>query len=436
VKRGAYVSLALTLAGCHSCSRQPEVHTESKDAAVAVVAPDSGAAPALMSLLSFCEARVAVSSTVRNPHDFPEHLIDGKADTAWNGKTGDLVGGFIAFRVPREARVDRVRLTAGFDKIAKDGRDLFTGNHRMKKLRILRDGALLREATLNVELRGLQSIAIDAAGGDYKLEVTETVAGTVAAWKELTVSEFQVLGDPGPKRLASPVTPRVRVGSLDAAEYDAALPSTKSMEGWPSLKAYCARFRADHEAEVRAQFSSPDFPCQDPSAHAVCATIEHQRLEGLDEFRAITQVNRADESSDDTDYVVEVADGAFARIAGEGHGRCELGDPGSNSVEIVSVEGRRTAAGAPVVLVVSDSKSFSPMYSDPDTGEPAMWVSTTGQRMLTVCRLDASKHPTCNEGNVLGTFETRDGSTAPFEAWQEKKTFTLTPDGGVTLSPR
>nr|MCU0685220.1 hypothetical protein [Polyangiaceae bacterium] len=57
--------------------------------------------------------------------DFPEHLIDGKPETAWNGKTGDLVGGWVAFRLPSGVRVRRIELSAGFDKVSSAG-DLFT----------------------------------------------------------------------------------------------------------------------------------------------------------------------------------------------------------------------------------------------------------------------------------------------------------------------
>jgi hypothetical protein len=132
----------------------------------------------MASLLAWTDSRVVVSSTVDNPRDFPEHLIDHDPSTAWNGKTGNLVGGFIGFRVPKEARVDRIRITCGFDKISGDNKDLFTANHRIKKVRITRDLELMKEVTLDTERRELQSIPIHGRGGDYKIEVLETVPGT------------------------------------------------------------------------------------------------------------------------------------------------------------------------------------------------------------------------------------------------------------------
>jgi hypothetical protein len=46
-------------------------------------------------LLGIVPAKIAVSSAVRNPRDFPEHLVDGDPNTAWNSQTGDLAGAWI-----------------------------------------------------------------------------------------------------------------------------------------------------------------------------------------------------------------------------------------------------------------------------------------------------------------------------------------------------
>src|SRR5262245_50575497 len=125
----------------------------------------TGAAPRtpnsdpVVDLLHTVDATVAVSSKVDNPLDFPEHLVDGKPETAWNSKTGD-VHGFISFRVPKSARVTRVELTVGFDKIAPKG-DLFTMNYRITKVRLSREGKVIREAALDSEKRGLQALDID-----------------------------------------------------------------------------------------------------------------------------------------------------------------------------------------------------------------------------------------------------------------------------------
>jgi hypothetical protein len=179
--------------------------------AAASTAVKLGAAPNLLDLVP---ARVAVSSTVVNPHDFPEFIVDGKMDTAWNGKTGDLVGGFIAFRVPRDAHVKGIEMTAGYDRV-KGSVDLFTANHRIAKVQISRDGAVLGERALDPNVRGLQTVAVDGPGGDYEIKVLATLPGTKKEWKELTVSEFRVVGDPGKERRTAEQPLRVVVGKLD-----------------------------------------------------------------------------------------------------------------------------------------------------------------------------------------------------------------------------
>jgi hypothetical protein len=163
----------------------------------------SGVAPkkVIVNLLDVVPATLAVSSTVVNKHDFPEHLIDGQPGTAWNSKTGDTRG-WIGFRIPEDAHVDAIELTAGFDKVS--GKlDLFTANHRITRVAISRNGKRIREAAVDPNVRGMQTIAVDDAGGDYKVEVTDTLPGTKKEWKELVVSEFRVLGKPG-KLLRAP----------------------------------------------------------------------------------------------------------------------------------------------------------------------------------------------------------------------------------------
>lgn len=167
------------------------------------------APPKIVDLLHFTPAIVAMSSKVDNPKDFPQHIVDGKLETAWNGRTGDLVGGWIAFRVPPEAKVKNIQLTSGFDK---DG--LFEKNVRLTRVRITRFGDLVKEATLDPDRRGMQTIEIDGLGGDYKMEVLAVARGTRADYKELCVSEIVVNGIPGSELYDAPRMPHVFVGSL------------------------------------------------------------------------------------------------------------------------------------------------------------------------------------------------------------------------------
>src|SRR6187397_2286996 len=97
-----------------ACKRVPSPPATADAAPASSVAAPATAPAALDDLLHFTEARIGVSSKVDNPRDFAEHVADGKLDTAWNGKTGDLVGGWIGFRVPSSARVRVIELTAGY----------------------------------------------------------------------------------------------------------------------------------------------------------------------------------------------------------------------------------------------------------------------------------------------------------------------------------
>ncbi|MDX2086539.1 MAG: hypothetical protein SFX73_01760 [Kofleriaceae bacterium] len=157
---------------------------------------------------------IAVSSTVDNAKIVPAHLIDGKLQTAWNSRTGDLVGAWIAVRVPKAARVTSIKMSAGFTHVDKHG-DLFTMNPRIRKVRVTRDGTVLGEHVLDIERRTLQELPVDAGGGTFKIEVIEIVAGTRTAWKEISVSELEVWGTPGSGGNRARGKPTVRVGSLD-----------------------------------------------------------------------------------------------------------------------------------------------------------------------------------------------------------------------------
>jgi hypothetical protein len=403
---------------------------------------DAGA-EGLVSLLAWTDSRVAVSSTVDNPRDFPEHLIDGKMDTAWNGKTGDLLGGFIAFRVPKEARVDRVRIACGFDRKAKDGRDLFTANHRIARLRVWRDGTALKEVTLDTSRRDLQSIDIDGPGGDYRLSVLETLPGTEPSWKELVVSELQVLGDPRGARLPGPHTPRVRVGSLDAAEWDGAAPSGKAaVETGPrsSIDAYCTWFVKKHDAAVRATWTDPSHPCQDDKARATCNAKTANDLSATGAFKGVFSIWSESADDIDDDYALVANDGSFTIVGGTVHGRCELGDPGTTGFSVVNVETRTLGpdgggGGGAVAMIVTESISNEPMYSDPDTGEPAMWVRAMASRDIVMCTAAPSGPPSCAKLVTVGMFvgNVGMGAAPPFEKWPNKKTYALSPDGKLIV---
>ena len=174
--------------------------------------------------------------------------MDGRADTAWNSRTGDLQGA-IDFRVPKDARIDAVLLTVGFDKRSQQG-DLFTMNQRVKRVRVSKENGhgvyvAVRETSLDINERGLQSIPVDQGGGDFRVDVLETVAGTKPEWRELAISEMCVVGKPGAERRKAGEALRIAVGSLDELPKSmATLPLGFSAAGSKDVAALCATYVA------------------------------------------------------------------------------------------------------------------------------------------------------------------------------------------------
>ena len=158
--------------------------------------PDAPAAPTepVENLLRATEATVIASSGGgRDPEGQVRKLVDGDLETAWNGATGDLEG-FIGFRIPAEARVTSIGLTAGYTRQSRP--ELFTGNYRLRKVRVTRDGELVRELTLDPESRELQRFDVEGPGGEWRIQAVETLPGDHYGWSELCVSELVVQGIP------------------------------------------------------------------------------------------------------------------------------------------------------------------------------------------------------------------------------------------------
>ncbi len=89
--------LLLGLSSCRSCASEGGARDGSAPAASDAASParaadagahEGGSRPTVANLLYTTASVVAVSSKVDNPRDFPEHLIDGKAETAWSRTAG------------------------------------------------------------------------------------------------------------------------------------------------------------------------------------------------------------------------------------------------------------------------------------------------------------------------------------------------------------
>ncbi len=155
---------------------------------------------------------IAVSSTVDNASIKPEHIADGRLDTAWNSRTGDLTP-HIYVRVPPTAKVTSIKMTAGFTKVDKRLGDLFTMNPRIRKVRIS-SGGHATEHHLDFQYRGLQELKVDLPAGDLDIAILARVPGTKKSWKEISISELEVWGTTTAK--PKPQKPSIRLVSLDA----------------------------------------------------------------------------------------------------------------------------------------------------------------------------------------------------------------------------
>lgn len=162
-------------------------------------------------LLRAVGTELAVSSVYRGQARQANRLVDGDLDSAWNSSTGDLVGAWIEVRLPADARVTGVALTAGFTHRP----DLFEGNHRVTRVRILREGEVIAQRPVDPRSRDLQTLAVEGGGGVYRIEVTEVLPGSRASWRELCVSELQILGT-APGMHPGERFPRIAVGALPA----------------------------------------------------------------------------------------------------------------------------------------------------------------------------------------------------------------------------
>ena len=98
--------------------------------------------------------------------------MDGDPGTAWNSRTGDLVGAWIEIQAKGAIRITAIRMYAGFARV-ENGQDLFVMNPRIKKVRIWTDGESSVERALDPDDRQLQELAVDGHRGHVRIEVAE-----------------------------------------------------------------------------------------------------------------------------------------------------------------------------------------------------------------------------------------------------------------------
>ncbi len=224
-----------------------------------------------------------MSSVYREQASQAMRLIDGDLATAWNSRTGDLVGAWIEARVPAEATVVAIALTPGFTVVRGDS-DLFLGNHRVARVRVLRDGVELGTYALDVESRTPVRVPAGGPGGVYRIEVVEVVPGTRPTWRETCISELQIVGvapgmTPGARiprtAVAALPAPRPDPSTLDRAALDAAQRRdlTWLASAWSRLQADLRSLAENTGEPDPDEFMRQDFARQRNAMLARIATL-------------------------------------------------------------------------------------------------------------------------------------------------------------------
>jgi predicted secreted protein len=193
--------------------------TEQAVATPTTAPPDEADLDSLVDLLHSVRTELATSSAYQDRETQVRALFDGDLETAWNSRTGDLRGAWIAVRIPTDAQVFSIHMTVGFTKL-QGTTDLFTGNHRVVKVKVSRDGTELGVATLDVESRELQLLDnpdappdFDGPGGVYRFELVELRPGSNPRWQEACISELRILGS-SPRAVEDSFTPTIAIGAL------------------------------------------------------------------------------------------------------------------------------------------------------------------------------------------------------------------------------
>jgi len=254
----------------HGSRRSPPI---ARDAGRARPAP-AQAAP--VDLLQSVVTDVAVSSVYRDQRSEAVRLVDGNLGTAWNSRTGDLVGAWIDVRVPAAATVTSISLTAGFTRGSGEN-DLFMGNHRIARVRVLRDGAEIGRHGLDPSSRERQLVPVSGPGGVYRIEVAEVVAGTHEGWREVCVSDLRVMGR-APDASEGTRFPRVSVGELAAPRgAPGSMPRDEIARAYDREVAWQARAWTELEDEIdevdsdHSASTLPEVPSLERARQAILA---------------------------------------------------------------------------------------------------------------------------------------------------------------------
>lgn len=174
--------------------------------------PPSGPMSDELDLLHAIHTEIAVSSAYRDQAAQIGRLFDGDPNTAWNSRTGDLVGAWIEIRIPAGAEVDSIDLIPGFART--DGEtSLFTGNHRVSGVRVLLNGEELDTLDVATDSPEMVHLGVVGGGGVYRIEITSVLPGSRTDWQEICISELQVIGR-APGAIEGSAEPIAAIGTL------------------------------------------------------------------------------------------------------------------------------------------------------------------------------------------------------------------------------
>lgn len=283
-------------------------------------------------LLHAAATDVGVSSAYHDDLAQVGRLFDGDPATAWNSATDELVGAHIDVRVPAGADVTSIEIIPGFAREGGD-EDLFTGNHRVSRVRIAIDGDRIGDYPLDVESRALQTIPVTGGAGVWRIEVLDVVPGTHPSWRETCISELRVLGHVGtapagttPTASIGAIAPPTVVAAADRAE-EAIAEAAEGMEGLDEGDAY-----ADEDPAVQAlhdvvdgwrrydsnlymeSFATPEHPAPPPAVTPPTRAEAFAALIGFVEPRAAAEVAHLRAIEAPTDFTWEARRGDLAIV--------------------------------------------------------------------------------------------------------------------------
>lgn len=429
----------LALAAClllASCDRAPKVDRHTAPPSSATAPKPSPPAP-LVDLFYRTKARVAVSSNVQNPKDYPEHLIDRRPETAWNGKTGDL-GAKVLFHVPERTRVKRISIIVGYDRFNKDG-DLFFMNHRVEQLTISREGVVVGTFDLDPDDRKPQTIDLDLPGGSFELRAEKTKPGTKTAWREIVISELAVLGTSPDDELIAPSMPRVTIGTLHRPPSEPGpFAAVRAEAPFAAIEAFCGRHMVVEE-EVRRRIlrEHPGIHVEELKPYCDRAGDRApERVRLAQPFEEVATLNLVEGAEMVRRLAIRTERGWYPtnvtfsmEYPGPGCGLF-----GGYGIDSAMVE---TPSGGKSVLVLKVTKSAAYQMGGPESFEVAA-------EFFIACTLDATGAPVCEEeltasfeGDGSWTYEMRNSQqwTHHPPRWDWQRDASVDGDGHIRLSP-